>query len=132
MIQTQAGTLQLGSTVNLPPGTRVTLEVISQSAPQAGSAGATAPPTAAGTLPFAAGAAPWTALTEALQVLQRSDPQAAQLLANTIPDGGRRTADGGPRTVAADGGPWRRTADRGGCPVFYSIHAQWGSPSVAR
>lgn len=41
-------------------------------------------------MPFAAGTA-WPALSEALQILQRSDPQAAQLLANTIPDGGPRT-----------------------------------------
>jgi len=33
----------------------------------------------------------WPALTEALQLLQRTDPQAAQFLSNTLPDGGPRT-----------------------------------------
>ncbi len=33
----------------------------------------------------------WPAFTEALQVLQRADPQAAQMLANTLPDGGPRS-----------------------------------------
>lgn len=98
MIQTDAGTLQLANRVNLPPGTTVTLDVLAQAAPRMDATGAptaaTAPPTAAAALPFAAGASPWPTLTEALQVLQRSDPQASQLLANTIPDGG-------PRTIAA-------------------------------
>ncbi len=92
-IQAAAGTLQLATPANLPAGTTVTIEVLTQSAPRAdtvGGATGTAPPPSPGTLPFAAGAAPWPTLTEALQVLQRSDPQAAQILANTIPEGGQR------------------------------------------
>lgn len=98
VIQTGAGTLQLANRVNLPPGTTVTLDIMAQTAPRTDAAGApvTAPPTATAALPFATGAlatgaAPWPTLTEALQVMQRSDPQAGQLLANTIPDGGPRT-----------------------------------------
>lgn len=96
VIQTDAGTLQLANRVNLPPGTTVTLDVLAQNAPRTDATGTavTAPPSAATSLPFTAGTAPWPALTEALQVLQRVDPQAGQLLANTIPDGG-------PRTIAA-------------------------------
>ena len=89
-IQTAAGTIQLASPANLPPGTTVTLEVLAQSTPRADAASA-APPPSTSTLPFTAGAAPWPTLTEALQVLQRSDPQAAQMLANTLPNGGPRT-----------------------------------------
>jgi hypothetical protein len=48
------------------------------------------PPAPLAALPFS-GPVPWPALTEALQMLQRTDPQAAQLLANTLPDGGPRT-----------------------------------------
>lgn len=90
-IQTTAGTVQLASPANLPPGTTVTLDVLAQSAARTTGAAANAPPPSPGTLPFTAGTAPWPAMTEALQVLQRSDPQAAQLLANTVPDGGPRT-----------------------------------------
>jgi len=94
-IQTAAGTVQLASPANLPAGTIVSLEVLSQTPGRTDAAGgAAAPRPSTGTLPFAAGTAPWPTLTEALQVLQRSDPQAAQQLANTLPDGG-------PRTVAA-------------------------------
>lgn len=95
LIQTDAGTVQLASRVNLPPGTTVTLDVLAQAAPRPDASGAplvaTAPPTATPALPFTTGATPWPALTEALQVLQRSDPQAAQLLSNALPDGGPRT-----------------------------------------
>lgn len=91
-IQTAAGTVQLASPANLPPGTTVSFEVISQTSGRAdATGGAIAPRPSMGTLPFTAGAAPWPTLTEALQVLQRSDPQAAQQLANTLPDGGPRT-----------------------------------------
>lgn len=91
-IQTAAGTVQLASPANLPPGTTVSLEVISQTPGRTdATGGAAAPRPSAGTLPFTAGTAPWPTLTEALQVLQRSDPQAAQQLANTLPDGGPRT-----------------------------------------
>lgn len=95
IIQADAGSLQLANRVNLPPGTSVTLDVLAQTAPRTDATGTplatTAPPTATAALPFVTGAAPWPALTEALQVLQRTDPQAAQLLANTLPDGGPRT-----------------------------------------
>lgn len=95
VIQTDAGTLQLANRVNLPPGTNVTLDVLAQAAPRSDATGtplaASAPPVATAALPFATGATPWPALTEALQVLQRSDPQAAQLLSNALPDGGPRT-----------------------------------------
>ena len=102
VIQTDAGTLQLGSRANLPPGSVVTLDVTSQTLPRSDApAGAitqtVAPSPSLGTLPFAAGTM-WPTLTEALQVLQRVDPQAAQLLANSLPDGGC-------------------------CPLIHSIHA---------
>ena len=94
LVQTDAGTLQLGSRVNLPPGTTVTLEVLTQTQPRVDASGApiagAPPPSPAAALPFA-GTMAWPALTEALQLLQRTDPQAAQMLANTLPDGGPRT-----------------------------------------
>lgn len=90
-VQTALGTVQLANAANLPVGTTVTFEVISQTLPRGEPTGVNAPPPAPGGLPFASGVTPWPTLTEALQLMQRIDPQAAQLLANTIPDGGPRT-----------------------------------------
>ena len=95
VIQTDAGTIQLGSRANLPPGTSVVFDVIRQTplridGPAGTAPQGTVPPPSLGTLPFAAGIQ-WPALTEALLLLQRANPQAAQLLANSLPDGGSRT-----------------------------------------
>lgn len=83
--------VQLNVRANLPPGTRVTLEITGQSEPRPN----TPPPTPVAALPLSGptgAAVGWPTLTEAITVLQRSDPQAAQQLAQAIPDGGPRTA----------------------------------------
>ena len=86
------GQVQLNARANIPVGTTVTFEVTAQAPPQTGTT-ATAPnPTSA--LPFTgpAGATTgWPTLTESLTLLQRTDPQAAAQLAQSIPDGGPRT-----------------------------------------
>lgn len=82
--------VQLNVRANLPPGARVTLEITGQSEPRLN----TAPPTPATALPLSGPVGmpvSWPTLTEAITVLARSDPQAAQQLAQTIPDGGPRT-----------------------------------------
>ena len=93
VIDTTAGQVQLNVRVNLPIGTQVTLEVTAQMEPRPGLL--PPPPIPASALPLSGppGAmAGWPTLTESLQVLQRSDPVAAQLLAQALPDGGPKTA----------------------------------------
>lgn len=83
--------VQLNVRANLPAGTRVTLEITGQSEPRPN----TPPPIPVTSLPLtgpAGATVGWPTLTEAIAVLQRSDPQAAQQLAQAIPDGGPRTA----------------------------------------
>lgn len=92
VIDTTAGQVQLNVRANLPIGTHVTLEVTAQMEPRPGLLPPPMPPSA---LPLSGppGAmVGWPTLTESLQVLQRSDPVAAQLLAQAIPDGGPKTA----------------------------------------
>lgn len=85
--------VQLNVRANLPVGTKIVFELAAATPPRIG----TAPP-----LPLPASAAPmagpagaytgWPTLMESVGVLQRSDPAAAQQLAQVIPDGGPRTA----------------------------------------
>jgi len=92
IVETEAGQIQLNVRANLPTGTRITLEVAAMAEPRMANA---LPPTPVTSLPLGgvAGAMTgWPNLTEALSLLQRTDPQAAQQLAQTIPDGGPRSA----------------------------------------
>ena len=91
VIRTPAGDIQLATRTNLPVGTFVSMEVTSAIPPRTG-----APPFA---MPLATGPAlplsplvAWPSVSEAIQILQRSDPQSAAQLLQAIPDGGPRTA----------------------------------------
>ncbi len=87
------GQIQLNARANVPVGTLVTLEVTAQAPPQTGAT--TAPPNPVSAMPLSgpAGAMTgWPTLTESLTLLQRTDPAAALQLAQSIPDGGPRTA----------------------------------------
>jgi len=85
--------VQINARANLPVGTKIVFDVTAATLPRAG----TPLP-----LPVPAGAPPlagptgmhtgWPTLSESIAVLQRSDPVAAQQLAQAIPDGGPRTA----------------------------------------
>jgi hypothetical protein len=82
--------VQLNIRANLPPGTTLTLELQGQQP-------ATLPITAAPLTPPAAAplsvAQPgWPALSQAIDLLEQTDPMAARQLTNAIPDGGARTA----------------------------------------
>jgi hypothetical protein len=93
VIDTGAGQMQINVRANLPIGTHVTLEVSAQLEPRPGPL--PPPPLPVTALPLSGppGAiVGWPTLTESLQVLQRSDPQAAQILSQAIPDGGPKTA----------------------------------------
>jgi hypothetical protein len=93
VIETESGTLQLNVRANLPIGTRVTVEVAALLEPRAGLP--PLPPTPVSSLPLSGPPgmhAGWPTLTESLAVLRRTDPVAAQQLAQAIPDGGPRTA----------------------------------------
>lgn len=87
---TAAIQVQLNVRANLPPGTRVTLEITGQQPPPPLPTTAPLPITS---LPLTGLANPgWPTLTESLALLQRIDPVAAQQLAQAVPDGGPRTA----------------------------------------
>lgn len=93
VIDTGNGQVQINLRANLPMGTHLTLEVTAQMEPRPGAL--PPPPLPASAMPLSGppGAATgWPTLTESLAVLQRSDPQAAQALAQAIPDGGPKTA----------------------------------------
>ncbi len=82
--------VQLNVRANLPVGTQVTLEVRGVQPPLTPLPVVPTPPPAL--VPLSPAQPTWTTLTESLNLLQRSDPIAAQQLANVIPDGGPRTA----------------------------------------
>jgi hypothetical protein len=93
VIDTGAGQVQINVRANVPVGTQIAVEVTAQMEPRPGAL--PPPPTPASALPLSGppGAmVRWPTLTESIAVLQRSDPQAAQQLAQAIPDGGPRTA----------------------------------------
>jgi hypothetical protein len=91
VIATPQGQIQLNVRANLPIGTVVTLEVGAHQAPVAEAAIMRPTPSPA-VPPLATPSTGWPTLSEALQVMQRADPQAALELAGVIPDGGPRTA----------------------------------------
>src|SRR5690606_31540383 len=96
VIQTEAGQIQSNARAPLPVGSTGTLEITAQLPPPSGYSPPPAPPPTPGALPFAGPpgtpTAGWPALTESIQLLQRTDPQAAAQLSQAIPDGGARTA----------------------------------------
>lgn len=91
------GQIQLNVRANVPVGTVITFEVAAQTPPQPGAqpGAQSAAPTPLSTLPFSGPAGAqigWPTLAESLTLLQRTDPQAAAQLAQSIPDGGPHTA----------------------------------------
>ena len=93
VIVSDLGEIQLNLRANLPVGTRVTLEVMTQAPPQPG---AYPPPLPLAALPLSGPplggtTVGWPNLSEALVTLQRGDPAAASQFAQAIPDGGPRT-----------------------------------------
>jgi hypothetical protein len=92
VVQTAEGQIQLNVRANLPVGTTVTLEIVDQQPPPPGLRAFSPPMPAPALMPLVANTAGWPTLSEAVQMLQRSDPMAAAQLANAIPDGGPRTA----------------------------------------
>ena len=86
--------MQLNVRANLPQGTQVSFEVLARQAPTT----TDAPDVRAATLATSSAASPpltsntaWPSVTEALQILQRVDPAAAQQFSQALPDGGVRT-----------------------------------------
>ncbi len=93
VIRAEAGEIQINLRANLPVGTRVVLDVLAQLPPRGFTTVIPPLPPAALPLSGPAGAnVGWPTLQESLAVLERSNPQAAQQLAQVIPDGGPRTA----------------------------------------
>ncbi len=93
VIVSDLGEIQLNLRANLPVGTRITLEVMTQAPPQPG---AYPPPLPLAALPLSGPpvggtTVGWPNLSEALVTLQRGDPAAASQFAQAIPDGGPRT-----------------------------------------
>jgi hypothetical protein len=85
--------VQINARANLPVGTKIVFDVTAATLPRGGTplplpVPAAAPPLA-GPAAMHTG---WPTLSESIAVLQRSDPVAAQQLAQAIPDGGPRTA----------------------------------------
>jgi hypothetical protein len=91
VIQTPAGEVQLNLRANLPVGSTVTFEVMAVAPPRP-DAPITPPTPTPAVMPLSTPTTGWGTLTEAVQILQRTDPQAASQLAAAIPDGGPRTA----------------------------------------
>jgi hypothetical protein len=85
--------VQLNVRANLPVGTKIVFEVAAATPPRIGVALPLPLPASAPPMAGPAGAyTGWPTLIESVSVLQRSDPVAAQQLAQVIPDGGPRTA----------------------------------------
>jgi hypothetical protein len=105
IVQTPAGEMQLNARANVPVGSTLTFEILTSTPPRADTvAGGTVPPApspAQAGLPLSTPTMGWGSVTEALQLLQRTDPQAATHLAAAIPDGGPRTAVAAMAFVAA-------------------------------
>ena len=93
VVRTPLGDIQLATRAQLPPGSLVTFEITAALPPR--SDGLTLPQlpaAAAGPLTPLSPGVGWPTVTEAIQMLQRSDPQMAQQLSQAIPDGGPKTA----------------------------------------
>lgn len=93
IVRTPMGDIQIPVRANTPPGSTLTLEVLSMLPPSPDRA-APLPPwstVAPAALPLAT-APGWAALSDAMQLLQRTDPQTAAQLTGAIPDGSPRTA----------------------------------------
>jgi hypothetical protein len=88
LVQTAFGLIALATAPDLPAGTRILLELVANPAPPAA---ATAPNQAAAPPPAAAQAATgWANFSDAVAVLQKVDPGAAQLLMQRLPDAGQQ------------------------------------------
>lgn len=85
--------VQINARANLPVGTKIVFDVTAATQPRVGMPLPLPVPAAAPPLAGPAGMhTGWPTLSESIAVLQRSDPGAAQQLAQAIPDGGPRSA----------------------------------------
>jgi hypothetical protein len=93
VVEAEGRQVQLNVRANLPVGTKIVFEVTASTPPRTGALLPLPLPAAAVPLSGPVGAyTGWPTLVESASVLQRSDPIAAQQLAQAIPDGGPRTA----------------------------------------
>jgi hypothetical protein len=93
VVEIEGRQVQINARANLPVGTKIVFDVTATTPPRIGAPLPLPLPAAAVPLTGPAGAATgWPTLLESVTVLQRSDPAAAQQLAQAIPDGGPRTA----------------------------------------
>ncbi len=88
VVHTDAGLLALRTRLDAPPGTPLTLRVMAPPTPPASTAAPAAGPATAlppaGPPPLTPGVG-WPAMTEGLELLNRTDPQAAAQLRNALP-----------------------------------------------
>jgi hypothetical protein len=91
VVRTALGDVQLAVRANVPVGSRLTLDILAATPPRRGLAATPMAAPAGAALPLTA-LNGWPSLAEAIQVLQRADPQAAARLLQAIPDGGSRSA----------------------------------------
>ncbi len=93
VVEIEGRQVQLNTRANLPVGTKIVFDVTGTTPPRIGAPLPLPLPASAVPLTGPAGfATGWPTLLESASVLQRSDPVAAQQLAQAIPDGGPRTA----------------------------------------
>lgn len=86
VLNTEAGQIALHARLSLPAGSAVTVDVVSYTPATALQAAAPAlPPLSAPLFGGAAGPSAWPTLSEAVSLLQQSDPDAARQLLNSIP-----------------------------------------------
>jgi hypothetical protein len=91
VVETAGGQVQLNVRAQLPPGTTVVLEIVSQRPPSIATP-PMPPMPAPPALPLSPVVAGWPTLNDSIMLLQRVDPAAAQQLAQAVPDGGPRAA----------------------------------------
>jgi hypothetical protein len=93
VVEIEGRQVRLNARANLPVGTKIIFDVTGTTPPRLGAPLPLPLPASAVPLTGPAGfATGWPTLLESVSVLQRSDPVAAQQLAQAIPDGGPRTA----------------------------------------
>lgn len=85
LLRTEIGMLALHGRTSLQPGTAVTVQVMTQQPPPPSPAGAQPAPPPVLTAGPAQGVSAWPALGDALDLLSRTDPQAAQALGRALP-----------------------------------------------
>jgi len=86
LVQTPAGLISLNAATDFAPGTRLLLETVGPPLPPLDPPAPSAPAAAALSAQGQSGQTGWPAFGEAMAVLQKTDPPAAQLLVQRLPD----------------------------------------------